>query len=600
MPDAAPDLSAPDDDPTPWTERTVLVVDLVESVRLMQADERGTILRWLATVDRIRQALAPLAGARIVKSLGDGLLLTFDGVPQALALARRLPAWLDDVNRGVPGQLHLSLRLGMHQTTVMVTPLDIFGAGVNLCARIAGLAQPGQLLLSAAARDRLVPGLDGEVEDLGECYLKHVEGTCRVFRWHERGEHALVRPPPTLAAPLRPRLGVLPWREGARIAGQVPSGLARALADDLAAALARSPQWVVTSRLSTAALAGRDLDPATVGRLLGVDYLLAGELERGGPPWRARVALCECHSGELLWEQGYDIETTSAFGPDNPMPGAVAAEVSKVILARQVAVAHESALPTLAGYTLLLNGVGALYSCERSRSPQAREMLQQLVDRFPRSPEAKAWLAKWYFMRLAQQTTTDRDDDMARARDLLARALDDAPGHALALALSGHMRSYVDGDTAAAERELRAAASAGPNEPLAPLFLAQVLRNRGRPDEAVEAIERAQTLSPLDPMGYYYDLFAASAYSAAGQHERALELALRSLRRNALHLSTWVQVIIEQVSTGRMTDARASAKRYLALRPNASIQRYLERHPARGLPIAEQDARALLEAGLPL
>lgn len=596
MPDADPPSSTPDTDTTPWTELAVLVIDLVESVRLMQADERGTIRRWLQVVDGVRRALADVPGARIVKSLGDGLLLSFETVPQALVLARRLPALLAEANRGRPAELLLSLRLGLHHTPAMVTALDIFGAGINLCARIAGLAQPGQLLMSATARDRLVHGLDGEVEDLGECYLKHVEGTCRVFRWHDRQPVFVMPPPPAPVVPLRPRLGVMPWRVHDD-AGAVPPGLALALADDLAAALARSPQWVVTSRLSTAALAGRALDATTAGRLLGVDYLLAGELDPGGR--RARVALHECHSGALVWEHGFDVDAATLFGPDAELPHTVAAEVSHVILARQLQVAHESALPTLAGYTLLLSGVGALYSCERTRSPLAHDMLQQLVDRFPRSPEAKAWLAKWYFMRLAQQTTTDRDGDMARARDLLARALDAAPGHALALALNGHMRSYVDGDTEGAERELRAAADAGPNEPLAALFLAQVLRNRGRPQEAVEAIERAQALSPLDPMGYYYDLFAASAYSAAGQHERALALALRSLQQNALHLSTWVQVIIEQVNTGRIVDAQASAKRYLALRPNASVRRYLERHPARGLAIAENDARALLEAGLP-
>lgn len=598
MADPDPPLALPGADPSPWTELAVLVVDLVESVRLMQSDEAGTIRRWLQVIEGVGRAVAEIPGARIVKSLGDGLLLSFETLPPAVALVRRLPAILGAINEGVPDELLMSLRAGLHSTRAMVTSLDIFGAGVNLCARIAGLAQPGQLLMSAAARDRLVHGLDGEVEDLGECYLKHVEGTCRVFRWHDRQPSLGMPPPPAPAVPLRPRLGVMPWQvHDLSGAAAVPPGLALALADDLSAALARSPQWMVTSRLSTAALAGRVLDARTAGRLLGVDYLLLGELDRAGR--RATVVLHECHSGAQVWERGFDVDVATLFGPDAELPRTVADDISRVVLARQLQVAHESALPTLAGYTLLLSGVGALYSCERTRSPVAHEMLQQLVDRFPRSPEAKAWLAKWYFMRLAQQTTTDRDGDMARARDLLARALDAAPGHALALALSGHMRSYVDGDTEGAERELRAAAAAGPNEPLAALFLAQVLRNRGRPQEAVEAIERAQALSPLDPMGYYYDLFAASAYSAAGQHERALTLALRSLQQNALHLSTWVQVIIEQVSTGRMEDARASAKRYLALRPNASVRRYLERHPARGLPIAQHDARALLEAGLP-
>jgi adenylate cyclase len=577
-----------------------MVLDLVESVRLMQIDEIGTIRRWLDFVDRVQRDLLPAHGGTFVKSLGDGLMLTFESVPQSLGFARALPAALHPVNRGEPEALALSLRIGVHFTRILPTPLDIYGTGVNLCARIAAIAQPGQLLVSAAARDRLVMGLDGEIEDLGECFLKHVEGTCRVFRVHDRrpAEPVAAAPAPPAAAPLRPRLGLLPWSFAPGDAAA--AGLAAALVDNLGAALARMPQWVVTSRLTIAALQGRRLEVGAAGRLLGVDYLLAGSLAGRPGAWRIRLALHECRAGAMLWEQEWAVDGRSAFGPDDPLPGAVAQATASAILVRQVEVAHESALPTLAGYTLLLHGVGAIYSCDSERSPRAREMLQNLVDRFPRSAEAKAWLAKWHFMRLAQQTTSHREDDIARARDLLARALDAAPAHALALALAGHMRSYVDGDTAGAETALRQALAAGPNEPLAALFLAQVLRNRGKPQEAVAAIEQAQALSPLDPMGYYYDLFAASAYSAAGQHERALTLALRSLRQNALHLSTWVQVIIEQAHVGRMEDARASAQRYLSLRPNASVRRYRDGHPARGLAFVERDAAALLEAGLPL
>ena len=131
------------------------------------------------------------------------------------------------------------------------------------------------------------------------------------------------------------------------------------------------------------------------------------------------------------------------------------------------------------------------------------------------------------------------------------------------------------------------------------LFLSNALGASGDGAAAVTAADRACALSPLDPLGYYYDIFAASAYSAAGQHDRALALAQRSVNRNAMHLSSWVQLIIELVLSNRMDDARRTVGKYLAMRPTASVQRFLSTHVARGTPLAERDGLALIEAGMP-
>lgn len=580
-----------------WSDVAVLVVDLAESVRLMAADEVGTIDRWRRFVAVARARLAGTDGARLVKSLGDGLLMTFRSVHEAIATAQTLFREIAAQNVGTTDALRLQLRMGIHQALAVVDDLDIYGAGVNLCARIAGLARPGDLLISAAARDKMVLGLDGDVEDLGPCFLKHLDGTYRVFRvLPSSPQWRAVRPDPTL----RPRLGVLPWRvTGAPATGASGPAVARAMSDDLIAALAKSAQWVVSSRLTSAALADRALRRQDAALLLGVDYTLDGHIDFASGLVDLQVELCEVGRGSVIWSGRYRVPLDGLLTDDSAFVRALVADVSVALLSRQVHVAHQAALPTLAGYTLMLDAVTKMFACDGATTPTARPMLEHLIDRHPRSAEAKAWLAQWHFLQLAQQNTRDRHDDVQRAHALLARALDDAPEHALSLALSGHLQAYVDGASEAAEARLRQAMAQGPNEPLAALFLSQVLRNRGKAAEAVQAIEHASALSPLDPLGYYFDLFAASAYSAAGDHELALTLALRSLRHNGLHLSTWVQVIIEQVHVHHMEDARTSAARYLALRPNASVDRYLERHPARDLPLAVSDAQALLEAGLP-
>jgi predicted Zn-dependent protease len=185
----------------------------------------------------------------------------------------------------------------------------------------------------------------------------------------------------------------------------------------------------------------------------------------------------------------------------------------------------------------------------------------------------------------------------ARAR--LAQGLDARPDHAMSLALEGHLLSFADGDTRQSERVLREAVQQGPNEASAWMYLSGVLANTGRGAEAVEAICKAQVRSPLDPITFDMDLFAADAHKAAGDLATALVHAHRSVKANAMHLSSWVQLIILQMLNGQGDEARASASHYLVLRPAASVKRFLDRHPARGTPLAEIDAAALTEAGIP-
>jgi len=586
-------------DPLPAWERSVIVfVDVVESVRLMQLDEAGVIQRWRRFVADVAADILPPSQGRLVKSLGDGMLLEFVGVPAAVSAAHAMQAWIQRGNSGHAPALALWLRMGVHVAQVIRDQLDLYGSGVNLGARIAAAARPGEVLVSAEARDQLVPELDGDIEDMGECYLKHVEGTQRLFRVKPLLARHAWRPENSTPTPtLRPTIAVAPMRlaEGATI----PGGLAAALADNLVAALARAPQWVVTSRLSTAALNGRPLDTTAMARVLGVQYLVSCTLQSHGDAVEVRTDIFEAATRQNVWQGARRATVAELLTPEDTLTQGITHDVSTALLKRQISLAHDTALPTLAGYTLLLSAIASLHSLGAQDMHRSRTMLEHLAERHPRAPEAQVWLAKWHFLQIAQATSADRPDTVRRARAQLDRALAEAPGHALALALSGHMAAYVDGDMARAESWLTQAVQAGPNESLASLFLAQLLVNTGRAPEAVLAVEHATALSPLDPLGYYYDVFAASAYSAAGRHEEALAMAQRSLRQNTLHLSTWVQLIIEQVLTGRLEESRASASRYLVMRPAASVRHYLENHAARALPLARRNADALLQAGLP-
>ncbi len=162
--------------------RTVLVVDVVESVRLMQEDEAGTVQRWRAFVDHVVHRLLPGQDGRLVKSLGDGLMLEFSRVSTAVNVAFAMQDAIAQANRDAEPSRRLHLRIGINVSPLITDEHDVYGHGVNLAARLTTLAGPDEIVVSADVRDQLTPALDAEIEDLGECYVKHVQQPIRAFR----------------------------------------------------------------------------------------------------------------------------------------------------------------------------------------------------------------------------------------------------------------------------------------------------------------------------------------------------------------------------------------------------------------------------------
>ena len=176
------DAHGPSAQPLARVRRTVVVVDVVESVRLLLSHEEAVIARWCALTRTTTDELLPGHGGRLVKSLGDGMLLEFRDAPQAVATAFALQALCARGNAGLPAEAAMLLRIGVHVCEVIVTELDVFGAGVNLAARLAALGRPGDVVVSAELREQLVPGVHAALEDLGDCFLKHIDQPCRAYR----------------------------------------------------------------------------------------------------------------------------------------------------------------------------------------------------------------------------------------------------------------------------------------------------------------------------------------------------------------------------------------------------------------------------------
>jgi adenylate cyclase len=478
---------------------------------------------------------------------------------------------------------------------------DMYGADINLTARLTTLAGPGEIIVSAPVRDQLTPLLDGDIEDLGDCYLKHLVSPVRAYRVGSAGAAPIIEPGSSRPLDLRPTIAVIPF--AARGAEPGHALIGEAVADELIAALSKTAELHVISRLSTTAFSGRAASPegalADIRQHLGATYVLSGHCTVIGSNMSLFVELAEADGGRIVWADNLKGLVSGLFNPDDDMLSRIVAAVSSAVMKHELGRAQNHALPTLEGYTLLLGAVAMMHRTDYHDFDKARLMLEHLIERSRLHPVPHAWLAKWHVMKVQQGWADNVDEQAKLALDCTKRALDSEPNNSLALTVDGFVHTNLRGDLDTGLKRYESALSENPNESMAWLLSGVLHAFKGEGDTAVIATERALKLSPLDPIRYFYDSLAASAAVSAGNYERAIELAKRSLRANRTHTSTYRALAIAQSMLNKTDDARKTILQLLELEPTFSVTQFLQRTPARGHAIALEMASALARAGLP-
>lgn len=576
--------------------RTIVVVDVVESVRLMQKHEGAFIDCWRGFVNEVRGKVLPAHGGRLVKSLGDGMLLEFTSVPEAVAAALEVRRIMARIGCNFDSAEGISLRIGIHQADVVIDDLDVYGSGVNLASRVAALAQPSQIVLTAQARDALVPSLDGELHDIGECYVKHMTEPVRCFVVDEPDPALTVLPPPLEEAFAGPALAVLPLDAVGEPGAQ---SIGEAVATELVSLLSRSHRIRVISPLSSRALAARSLSCAQIGTRLGARYLVSGSLACVGERVSITLQLSDTTSSNVVWSDVVRMKLRDVLDPEaGGLPSIVAAMMDAIDKA-EVEKARTLPLPTLHSYTLLIGGVMMMHRVGAADFARARKVLEFLADRTGRHPLPKAWLAKWHVLNVQQGWSPDAPSDAAAALRYTAAALDADPGCSLAHTMEGFARANILRDFDGAASCYAHALDVNPSDSLAWLLKGMLHAFRDEGAEAIGACDRALGLSPLDPLRYFYDALAASAALTAGDYGRAVSLARRSLRLNRSHLSTHRALTAALALAGHGAEAQASASELLARDPGFTVSGFLARTPGRGSGTSARIAAALKEAGIP-
>ena len=579
--------------------RTVVVVDVVESVRLMEQNEEDTVHRWQAFVGEVVTRLMPPHGGRLVKSLGDGLMLEFEAVPPAIQCAIAMQTAISQANQGRPAEQWMCLRVGAHVADVIVDEHDIYGSGVNLASRLTTLAGPGEIVVSADVRDRLVPGLDAEVEDLGPCYLKHLAQPVQAYRVRAGWRQISTAQPPVMrsAVPGMPTVAVIPF-EG-RAVSAPHDVIGDVIADSVIARLSSSEALRVISRLSTSVLRSRAHSAAQVGALLGATFVVNGSYRLAGDRVVLLVEMADSRNQEVVWAEECSERVDDILQPESAMAVSLSQRIMAAICATELRRVQTMPLPTLEGCALQLAATTLLHRSSRSEFARARDVLEHLVERFPNTPIPRAWLAAWYVLRVTRGLVENHEAESGRALEQTRRALDAAPDCSLALAMEGFVYCHMIGDLAAADERLDRALRVNPNEPFAWLVRGVVQGFRNEGEAAYASSERAIELSPLDPIRHYYNGLAASAAVAAGKLPRAIELAQASLQVNRNHLPTLRGLAIAQVESGAIGEARLTVARILALEPGFTLRDYVARAPRGAEATRQRYSRALSEAGVP-
>jgi len=577
--------------------RAILFVDVAESVRLIAADEEGVIGRWLDFVQAVEADILPRTSGRMVKSLGDGMLLEFADARSAASAAFSIQALSRRRDESVDQGRQMLLRIGIEVGDVIVGDLDVYGHSVNLAARLmTTLAAPGEIVITANARDQLTPVLDADVVDLGNCYLKNIDAPVRAFRIGPPGPR--YTRPLLEGRELLASIAVIPF--ASRLSAPEHDILGEVLADELIHSLSRSHKIDVIARLSTTVFRGRSTSIAEIGMHLHADYVFSGVYRTENQSIILDLELAEVCSERIIWSERLHGKIACILDTDHGLVNRIVGEVYNAIVSQELKRASGRPLPNLESYTLLMSGIALMHRMSLRDFMKAREMLTAIIDRGTRQAAPHAWLAKWYVLRIQQGWTQNIERDTADALRCTTRALEYDPNSSLALAIDGLVNTHMTRRHDVAESRYALAVQHNPNDALAWLLKGTHHAFKGEGQQAVENTERALRLSPLDPHGYYYHTLTSSAHITAGNNELALEHAEWSLRANRSHTSTLRVKAVAQWRLGLHDEAHKTGQELMCLEPNLTVARWLKRSPSAPYVVGKSFAKTLEEIGIPL
>jgi adenylate cyclase len=358
----------------------ILAADVVGYSRLIGADEGGTLSALKAIRAELIDPTIAAHNGRLVKTTGDGLLVEFGSVVDALRCATEVQAGMAQRNAEAPEDKRIDFRIGINVGDVVVEDGDIFGDGVNVAARLEALAEPGAICVSARVQEDASGKLDLDFEDMGEQALKNIARPVRVYRVATGPVSAATKETPALALPDKPSIAVLPFTN---LSGDLEQEyFADGMVEEIVTALSRIKWLFVIARNSSFTYKGQAVNVKEVGRELGVRYVLEGSVRKAGRRVRITAQLVDAATGAHLWAERFDGSLEDVFDLQDQVAISVAGVIEPALQAAETARSANRPTCDLTAYDLYLRA-RATFFASRSQVPKALALLDEALARDP-------------------------------------------------------------------------------------------------------------------------------------------------------------------------------------------------------------------------
>jgi len=575
----------------------VLAADVVGYSRLMEVDEAGTLAR-LKTVrlEVIDPAITKCKG-RIIKTTGDGMLVEFQSVTEALRCAVDFQERMARRNRDMPASRTLLYRIGINLGDVIVEDSDIFGDGVNVAARLESIAEPGGICISAAVRDQVADRLDVGYEDLGEQQVKNIQRPIRVFKVllnseaPDSNKQAAIKASAPQTNARKPSIAVLPFLNMSGDPEQ--EFFADGLTEDIITELSRFRQLLVISRNAVFVHKGKPIKAQQIAREFGVDYVVEGSVRKAAGRVRVTVQLIDGETETHLWAERYDRALEDIFAIQDEVTSSIAATLfGRVEAAKQDRVQRK---PTenMAAYEYVLAGKVMHHWSNREANAKAIQMLDRAIELDPNYAHAHAWKG----CVIGQAWMNGWSEDPAASLQLIsdelktALALDDndADVHRILAALNLNFDAH---DKAVYHQDR--ALSLNPNSDLIVVQQGEVLTWLGNAEEGIEWIRRAMRLNPYHPERFWSHLGRAQ-YTARIYADAIASYSKLTAPDHTHH--TFLAASSAQL--GNRVAAAAHTHEVLQRQPAFTIGNFLQTLHYRQPSDVEHVREGLQKAGLP-
>jgi adenylate cyclase len=544
----------------------ILAADVAGYSRLMGADEEGTLAQLKAHRRALFDPKIAEHRGRIVKTTGDGMLVEFASVVDAFRCAVEVQRGMAERNAEVSQDQRIEFRMGVHQGDIVVEDQDIFGDGVNVAARLEGLAEPGGICVSARVHEDVQGKLEVPFENAGEQQLKNIVRPVRVYRVQLSGATQGQRP--ALPLPDKPSIAVLPFQN---LSGDPDQEyFADGVVEEIISALSRIRSLFVIARNSTFTYKGRTIDLKRVSRELGVRYVLEGSVRRSGERVRITAQLINGQDGTHIWSDRYDGRMADIFDLQDQITERIVGALEPTIRSVEVERARRKRPDNLDAYDCVMRALSSIWVVEREANAEALVLLERAMALDPGYASAKALAAWCHAQRLPYLWTTAPAIERALALELATEAarLDSNDPLVLTVLSAAYAASSQFQEAAPL---IEKALALDPNSAWA-WQRSGVLRTcLGEPDVGIEHLQRAMRISPLDPYNFNALIGIGVAHFWAGRYELAAQWVTQGIAEKPSATWAWRIAAAAYSHLDRMDAARTALERFMRGNPGVTL-----------------------------